>query len=171
MFARKFAFSATAASLFLNAAESQGVAGAEPVAAPKLTAAEKRQKQIDLLTKRIADDSTKLTELKLEAETSERLASVGTGSVIVARIGRAETSRNVEAVVLGVKTDDNTGAVRYKISFGEGFDADTQVIQPSQIVSVQGDTVAPVDAPLTAAVLTVNEYGQTVDEYGQVVGA
>lgn len=100
-----------------------------------LTRAEKLAKQVTTLETRIAADTIKLAEVKQEIETSERLSSVTVGTAITAKLGRAETTREVAAVVVGVK-DDEAGARRYKISFGDGFDADVQVIQPSQIVSI-----------------------------------
>lgn len=120
----------------MNEAGLEGSVGGTVVEV-KLTRAEKLAKQVATLEKRIADDTAKLAEVKQEIETSERLSSVGVGTLITAKLGRAETTREVKAEVLGVKDEDN-GARRYKISFGEGFDADIQIIQPSQIVSVDG---------------------------------
>lgn len=122
----------------LNIAGEEGTAGGTAEGTKiVLTRAEKLGKQIEVLTKRIEADTAKLAEVTLELETAERLSSVGVGTLITARIGRAETSREVQAEVLGVK-DEESGARRYKISFGDGFDADVQVIQPSQIVAVTG---------------------------------
>ncbi len=106
-----------------------------PEVKPTLTRAQKQANQVELLEKRIAADTAKLQEVKLDIETAARLDGVGEGSAIVARIGRADTSKEVAARVLGVKEDEN-GSRRYKIAFGSGFDADAAIIQASQIVRI-----------------------------------
>lgn len=106
----------------------------EAVAVP-LTRAEKYAKAINHLTKTIEAAQVKLAELQLEADTASKLEGVGEGVAIVARIGRAETSRNVSARVVGVQELDS-GSRRFKILFGAGIDTDTAVIQESQIVEV-----------------------------------
>jgi hypothetical protein len=118
-------------------AEGEGSVGGSATPEVKLTRSEKLAAQIVTLEKRIAADTAKVEEVKAELEVTERLASVGVGTLIVAKLGRAETARSVDAEVLGVKDDEN-GARRYKISFGEGFDADTVVIQPAQIAGIRG---------------------------------
>ena len=62
--------------------------------------------------------------------------AVKEGAVIVARVGRAETSKEVLAQVLGITTLEN-GDRRLKIFFGQGVDAEMAVIQDSQIVDVR----------------------------------
>lgn len=136
---RSFRTSLIASSLldagFRNEANAEGaVVGAPEV---KLTRAEKLAAQIATIEKRIVTDTAKVAELKQELETSERLSSVGVGTLITAKLGRAETTREVAAEVVGVK-DDEAGRRLYKISFGEGFDADVQIIQPHQIVAITG---------------------------------
>lgn len=140
MFARNLIASRSllAAALF-NAVNSEGavVGGAEQAApAAPLTRAEKYAKTIATLEARIAADTAKLAEVKLEAETATKLSGVTTNSVIVAKLGRAESTREVLARVVGVKEEDS-GARKFKILFGEGIDTDTVIIQESQIVSVQ----------------------------------
>ena len=56
---------------------------------PVLTRAQKYAATIEVLTKRIAADTAKLAEVQLELDTSEKLANVGTGTIIVAKLGRA----------------------------------------------------------------------------------
>lgn len=174
-------FRATAiAAMLLNAA-AEGTAGGTAVTTetkPVLTRAEKQAAQVLVLTKRIEADTAKLAELKNDIETASRLDGVEAGSAIVARIGRADTSKEVAARVLGVKEDD-AGSRRYKIAYGEGFDADTAVIQASQIVSVIVESGAPAvetvaEAP--AAVgdarytpVTKDAYDRDVNLYGEVI--
>lgn len=157
--ARNFRTNA-AIALFNAAVEGESGQSAAPTTeAPKLTRAEKQAKQVKVLEDRIAADTAKLAELKLEIETSARLDGVTAGSGISARIGRGETSQIVQATVLGVKEDENTGARRYKIAYGNGFDADTVVIQPAQIVSVDA---------VDQAVYT-DEYGRKIDADGNLL--
>lgn len=136
-------FARTSTTMFarlMNAADdgtSGGNGGAVPEVKVTLTRAEKLAKQVEVLEKRIAADTDKLAEVKQEIETSERLSSVTVGTLVTIKLGRAETTREVAGEVLGVKDDDN-GARRYKVSYGEGFDADVVIIQPSQIVAITG---------------------------------
>lgn len=104
-------------------------------AKPVLTRAEKYAARVVTLEKRIAKDTEDLAALRIEIETSTKLDSVVAGTAIVARIGRADTSKEVAARVQGVK-EDESGSRRYKIVFGEGFDVETVVIQPAQIIQV-----------------------------------
>lgn len=138
--ARNFRIATAMTAALMNEA-IEGDTGASAAPAVKLTRAEKYAKAIDVLTKRIEADTAKLAEIKQEVETAERLASVATGSAIVARIGRAETSKEVNARVLGVK-EEESGSLRYKIMFGEGVDTDIAVIQASQIVSIVDESAA-----------------------------
>lgn len=147
-----------------------------------LTRAQKYAARIALLASRILKDQAELDAVKLEADTADKLASVAPGSTIVARLGRAGsaaveavaavfaedsvtvitpaiaakaattgTLRHVEAEVLGVKEEEN-GSLRYKITFGEGFDKDVEIIQASQIVSIVGEQAAEAPALEQSAV-------------------
>lgn len=102
-----------------------------------LTRDEKYAARIETLTKRIAADTESLAAISLERETAGKLTNVGVNSAIVAKLGRAETTRNVNARVVGVK-EEESGARKFKILFGEGIDTDTVIIQESQIVEVLG---------------------------------
>lgn len=108
---------------------------ASVVVAPVLSRAEKLAARIAVLATRIESDTVAIAEARTELETSERLAGVAAGTKIVARIGRADTAKNVEATVVHVK-DDESGSRRLKITYGEGADFDVAVIQESQIVEV-----------------------------------
>jgi hypothetical protein len=174
-------FRATAIAAALMSAAAEATAGGTGVTAetkPVLTRAEKQAAQVLVLTKRIEADTAKLAELRNDIETASRLDGVEAGSAIVARIGRAETSKEVPARVLGVKEDEATGSRRYKIAYGEGFDADTAVIQASQIVSVIVEGGAPaadaVVEPVAESNVAYTEvsrdaYDRPVNVYGQVI--
>ncbi len=100
-----------------------------------LSRAEKLAARIAALATRIESDTIAIAEARTELETSERLAGVQSGTKIIARLGRADTVKNVEATVVHVK-DDESGSRRLKITYGEGADFDVAVIQESQIVEV-----------------------------------
>ncbi len=123
------------AALFRNEGDNAGDVGAAATEV-KLTRVEKLAAQIATIEKRIETDTAKVADLKQELETAQRLADVREGTLITARLGRAETTREVAATVLGKKEDDN--GVRYKIEFGDGFDKDVTVIQPAQIIAITG---------------------------------
>lgn len=100
--------------------------------AVKMSRADKLAARIDLLNKRIATDTEALQEAQTELGNLSALASIGAGSVVVIKIGRKfadkDTTRFVQGVVLGVKEDEESGAKTYKVSYGEGFDADIAVV-------------------------------------------
>jgi hypothetical protein len=184
---RNFRMSSAMATILMMSATAEAAPGGTAVATtapaeakPVLTRAEKQAKQVEVLTKRIASDTTTLAALKLEIETGARLAGVTEGSVIVARVGRADTSKEVTARVVGVK-EEESGSLRYKIVYGNGFELDTAVIQSSQIIQVVDESApAPVAeaaapvvaeaAPVAAPVGYVDPTVQTgVDDYGRPV--
>jgi hypothetical protein len=184
---RNFRMSSAMATILMMSATAEAAPGGTAVATtapaeakPVLTRAEKQAKQVEVLTKRIASDTTTLAALKLEIETGARLAGVTEGSVIVARVGRADTSKEVTARVVGVK-EEESGSLRYKIVYGNGFELDTAVIQSSQIIQVVDESapatvaeaaapVAAEAAPVAAPVGYVDPTVQTgVDDYGRPV--
>ncbi|CAI3971360.1 hypothetical protein VAC51_00029 [Variovorax phage VAC_51] len=102
---------------------------------PELTASQKIAAKIASKKAQIVKLTGEIERLEGQFRSADLLDSVKAGSVIKARVGRAETAREVTASVTGVQQLEG-GDVRYKIFFGEGFDAETIVIQPSQIVDV-----------------------------------
>lgn len=116
-----------------GAVATEGAAPAAPVV--PLTRAEelalaisKEQAKIDAATKRRDLLSSQLASI-------DKITSIVAGSIIVAALGRAETARQVRAVVTGIKAEGTT--TKFKILVGEGFDATTEVINESQVVSVE----------------------------------
>lgn len=101
----------------------------------ELTASQKIAAKIDAKRAQITKLTAEIDKLEGQFRSADLLDSITTGSVIKARVGRAETAREVQASVVGVQTLEN-GDRRLKIFFGEGFDAETVVIQDSQIVDV-----------------------------------
>lgn len=115
---------------------AQAGAGASAPAQPELTPSQKIAAKIAAKQAQITKLTAEIEKLEQQFRSADLLDSVKQGSVIVARVGRAETAREVTASVVGVQTLEN-GDRRLKIYFGDGFDAETVVIQDSQIVDVK----------------------------------
>lgn len=107
--------------------------------APKLTRAEKLVKRATQLADLIAKNTAEYNDIKAELDNAEKLSSVAEGSVVKIKLGRKfadkDTTRIVEATVVGVREDENTGK-QYKVSYGSGFDAEVAVVNSAQIVAV-----------------------------------
>lgn len=103
---------------------------------PELTASQKIAAKIEAKRAQVTKLNAEIEKLEGQFRSADLLDGIKAGSVIVARVGRAETAREVVASVVGVQTLP-TGDLRYKVFFGEGFDAETVVIQSSQIVDVK----------------------------------
>jgi hypothetical protein len=119
---------------FNDAATLATVEGAAPVLAPK-SRKDKLAERIATLTKRISADTVALADAQAQFDSVDRLSNIAEGSQVTIRIGRAETSKEVQGVITGIKEEDN-GSRRFKVYYGSGFDADTVVIQESQILDV-----------------------------------
>lgn len=100
-----------------------------------MTKIEKLTARVTLLTKRIADDTAELPKVQAELAAQEQIANVKEGSVIVVKQGRADTVREVEAVVKA--TRDGEGVRQFKVEIGEGFDAEIVVVQDYQVIEVK----------------------------------
>lgn len=114
---------------------SAPASGGDTPPQPELTASQKIAAKIATKKAQIIKLNEEVQRLEGQFRSADLLDSVKPGSVIKARVGRAETAREVTASVVGVQTLES-GDVRYKVFFGEGFDAETVVIQSSQIVDV-----------------------------------
>lgn len=131
----------------MNETETQTNATPETVK-PKLTRTEKLTQRAELLHKRITTDTNEYNEILAELAGAARLANLAAGDAVQVKLGRAETARTVDAIVVGVKEDED-GAKKYKVQYGSGFDADIAVVGAAQIILT--NTVDPVavegDAP------------------------
>ena len=130
----------SAADAALIAAPDASAAGAatggEPATQPpELTASQRISAKIESKRAQVTKLNAEIEKLEGQFRSADLLDSIKAGSVIKARVGRAETARDVTASVVGVQTLDN-GDARYKIFFGEGFSSLTVVIQSSQIIDV-----------------------------------
>ena len=122
----------------MPAIQNENVATQEPVAAPakpKLTHKEKLLQKMTQLQQSIVADTEKFNILKAEYDVIEALNSVAVGTAVSIKIGRAETTRVVDGVVIAVKIEED-GSAKYKVQYGEGFDADIAVVNASGFVSV-----------------------------------
>lgn len=118
--------------------ETSAAAQATPIA-PKLTRAEKNLKRAEFLKNRIESDTQEYTDLVNEINSAEALKNVDVGSVVQIKLGRKfadkDTTRIVQATVIGVRVEDD-GGKQYKVTHGEGFDAEVAVVTAGTIVSV-----------------------------------
>ena len=76
-----------------------------------------------------------MTEQTAKLDIIDKLDAVTTGWVVDIKVGRADTARTVKGVVTGV--DGEGDKLRYKVFYGEGFDAETVVIQQHQILAAE----------------------------------
>ena len=127
-----------AAQAGVTTGEGSPAAGAgEPATQPpEFTASQRISAKIDSKRAQVAKLNAEIEKLEGQFRLADLLDSIKAGSTIKARVGRAETARDVTAEVVGVQTLDN-GDLRYKIFIGEGFDAEAVVIQSSQIIDVE----------------------------------
>lgn len=106
-----------------------------PVEAQPLTRKQKLLAKLESLQKRIASDTEKFNELRNEYDMIDKLDNVSVGTKVVIKQGRAETTREVQGVVIAVKHDED-GTAKYKVQYGEGFDADIAVVHAAGILQV-----------------------------------
>lgn len=119
---------------------------AETTAAPKLSRAQKLTARATLLAERISKDTAEYNEVVNEINSAEALKTVAEGSVVQVKLGRRfsaekDTTRIVEAVVVGVRTDEE-GTTQFKVQYGSGFEAEQAVVNAGQIVGVAAPVVA-----------------------------
>lgn len=76
--------------------------------------------------------ATELQELAQEIGAIDALASIGEGSAVVVAIGKGETARSVNGVVLAVREEED-GTKLYKVQYGTGFDADITVVKAGKL--------------------------------------
>jgi len=121
----------------INVQAAEAVQTPEATQAPKpvQTAREKLEKRIAEAEARIARDTEFVTESRAKLDIVDKLDAVTAGWIVDIRVGRSETSRIVRGVVTGVDGADDKK--RYKVYHGEGFDAETVVIQQHQILAAE----------------------------------
>ena len=97
----------------------------------------RKTQEIAGLNARIAEiEALAPTLPEAAASSSGPAVSADVGDVVRCEFGRAPNRKEVEATVVGVKTDPDTGKVTaLKVQYGDGFDAETQVIRPGQVKS------------------------------------
>jgi hypothetical protein len=111
---------------------------------PKLTAREKLMAKYDKLAAKAAELTAEVNKVVEEINALDALASITVGSPVIVTIGKGESAKEVDAVVVGVK-DDEDGSKVYKVQYGTGFDADIAVVK-------QGKITLPVPAPAVSEV-------------------
>lgn len=112
----------------------------EETSKPKLSRAQKLVNRAALLADRIEKDTAEYNEVANEINSAEALKTVAEGTVVQVKLGRRfsaekDTTRIVEAVVVGVRTDEE-GTTQFKVQYGSGFDAEQAVVNAGAIVGV-----------------------------------
>lgn len=106
-----------------------------PATTQKQTRKEKLFAKLDVLAKRITADTENYNKLKAEYEMIDSLDNISVGTAVTIKQGRAETTREVTGIVIAIKHEDD-GSAKYKVQYGEGFDADIAVVHSSGILAV-----------------------------------
>lgn len=99
---------------------------------PKLTAREKLLAKYNKLSEKAAALTAEVNEIVASINAIDALASIAEGTPVIVSIGKGETARDVEGVVIGVKEEDD-GSKVYKVQYGTGFDADIAVVKAGRI--------------------------------------
>ena len=107
----------------------------------KLSRREKLLAQYTSAFNKHAELANKLAELAAELNSIDALAAVGVGDSVVISVGKGEDAREVLAVVIGVKEEEDGGKV-YKVQYGSGFDADIAVVKGSRMKLPPASAVA-----------------------------
>ena len=98
----------------------------------KLSPREKLMAKYTKLREKAAEITEALSKVVLEINEMDALASISVGTNVIITMGKGETLAEVEAVVVGVKEDDD-GTKVYKVQYGVGFDADIAVVKQGKI--------------------------------------
>lgn len=108
---------------------------AESTVAPKLTRREQLLKRYNELAKRSEEITLQLQTISNEINQIDALENVTDNSVVTISVGKGEAAKDVQAVVVGVRLEDD-GTKSYKVAYGSGFDADIAVIKAWRIKGV-----------------------------------
>lgn len=100
----------------------------------------KIEARILLLTTRIAADTAALTEAQGQLAAASLVNDVSEGWTVKFKVGRAETRREVEGVVLGRGLVKDVDSVR--VSIGSGFDAELFTIKVAELTGISGPAAA-----------------------------
>lgn len=117
------------------------------VAAPVLTRADKLRAEINAIVTQSAALGLKYAAKKKEYDSLAFFDALKEGDQVDARVGRGDTAKRVIATILGIQTDEK-GVTRYKIQYGQGFDADQAVVFAA---SIEGAVTPPPVAETPAA--------------------
>lgn len=103
--------------------------------------ATKIEARITLLTTRIAADTLALTELQGQLAAAALINDVAAGWTVKFKVGRAETRREVEGVVLGRGEVKGVDSVRVQI--GEGLECELFTIKVAELTGITAPEAAP----------------------------
>lgn len=101
-----------------------------------------RDEKIAQFEQKAAEFVTKANELREEARKEEALRSVGAGTVVSFKAGRADTLRTVSGSVLAAYDVD--GKRKVKVLVGEGAEAELFEVEVSKLTAAELDVAEPV---------------------------
>lgn len=119
-------------------------AAAVPATEIKLSPREKLAAKYEKLAAKANELTAEITKVVAEINALDALASITVGTAVIITVGKGDESKEVDAVVVGVKADDD-GSTVYKVQYGTGFDADIAVVKQGKI------KLPPVAAEVPAA--------------------
>lgn len=98
----------------------------------KLTPREKLCAKYEKLVLKAQEIAADINEIVQSIKDIDAIASIAVGTAVIITTGKGETLAEVEAVVVGVKEDED-GSKVYKVQYGVGFDADIAVVKQGKI--------------------------------------
>lgn len=97
-------------------------------------------KRADLLKK--ADEiAVKQSEIAVQVQTLDALASIGENSPVRITVGKGEAAKEVEGVVIAVRELED-GSKEYKVKHGTGFDTDHTIVKGNKLKLPNAEPVA-----------------------------
>lgn len=105
----------------------------------------KIEARITLLSTRIAADTKALAEAQAQLSAAALVNDVAAGFVVTFKVGRADTRREVEGVVLGRGEVKGVDSVR--VQSGEGFELEVHTVKVAELLSIKAPGEAVADEP------------------------
>lgn len=90
---------------------------------------------IIVINEKIAKLEAQRTQLQNQRDNAELIASVGKDFVVTFKVGRAETRRELEGVVLGRGEVKGVDCVR--VQTGEGFDLEVHTVKVAELLTIK----------------------------------
>ena len=101
--------------------------------------------KIETLTARIAADTQTIAELRQQLAAAALVNDVAAGYTVTFKVGRAETRREVEGMVLGRGIVKDVDTVRAQV--GEGFETEVFNVKVAELLSIKAPGTDKADEP------------------------